>query len=58
MKKDNSYSSKKKKSTKLIFKFYAPNIRKLTFIKERLLQIKSHIDSHTLLLGDLIPKSH
>jgi hypothetical protein len=49
--KDTSYSSKEK-STKMNFSIvniYAPNATALTFVKEMLLKLKTHIDPCTIL---------
>jgi hypothetical protein len=50
IRKDTSYSSKEKKSTKKnsILNIYAPNARAPTFITENLLKLKAHIVPHTL----------
>jgi len=35
-----------------ILNTYAPNTRSLPYIKETLLQLKAHIEPHTLIVGD------
>jgi hypothetical protein len=54
IRKDTSYSSKGKiHQCKLsIMKISAPNTRAHTFIKETLLLPKTHIELHTILVGD------
>ena len=54
MGKDTPYSPKER-STKIafqLFNIYASNIRVLTFVKETISQLKSHIDPHTMIVGD------
>ena len=52
MTKDSAYPSKEKFIKKVliaILNIYAPNIRAPKSVKERLLQLKSHIDPYTLI---------
>lgn len=52
---DSTYSSKKKKSSTedtAILNIYAPNKRAAKLIKETLPQLRSHIEPHTLIVGD------
>ena len=53
MVKDTSYSSKEKSiKRKSILYIYASNTRTLTFIKETLLKLKAHSETHTIIVGD------
>lgn len=54
MKKDTLYSSKKNihHDGISILNVYISNARVFTVIKETLLKLKSHIESHTLIVGD------
>jgi hypothetical protein len=40
-----------------ILNIYAPNTRALTFIKETLLKLRSHIEPHALIVRISIPHS-
>ena len=53
IRKDTSYSSKKKSAKKgLNSEHYAPNARPPTFIKETLLNLKAHIATNIIRVGD------
>lgn len=41
-----------------ILNTYATTTRASKFVKEILLQLKSHIDPHTVIIGDVIPHFH
>jgi hypothetical protein len=53
--KDTSYILKGKKIYQdgiSILNVYIPNVKPPTFLKQTLLNIKSHMNSHTLIVGD------
>lgn len=53
MGRNTSYSSKGKKNLDIaVLNIYAPNARTSQFIEETLSQLKSHIDLHTVIVGD------
>ena len=61
MEKNTSESAQEKKSIKRKFQFlsiYVTNTRAITYFKETLLKLKSHIKYHTLMVEDFkIPLS-
>jgi hypothetical protein len=54
MRKDNSYSPNEKihQEKVSILNIYAPNAKATKFIKETLLKLKTHIEHHTIIVGE------
>jgi hypothetical protein len=53
--KDTSYTSEEKKIYQediSILNICVPNVRAPTFVKETLIKLKSHIELHTITMGD------